>query len=114
MEPTIPYEPPEGYEDYPFLWIYDASGLTDGLDYLNQFVYIEGGWGDFYMRRVVGIAGVVDPAAGQYQLRDAQKRTMSSDPLLIGSVSDDLAFPNEVLYPETSIIQFDLYDILKA
>jgi hypothetical protein len=108
------YEPPDGYEDLPFIWVYDATALTNGTNALNQFVYIKGGWGDFIMRRVVGIASVVNPVGGSFQLRDSQKRNMSSEPIQIGTVGDDLAFPNEVYYPETSIIQFDLYDVLKA
>lgn len=116
MEATIPYEPPQEYEDFPFLWIYDASGLTNGNNYQNQFVYIEGGWGDFIMRRAVGFKGVLNPADGTFQLRDSQKRNMSSEPLYVGGAgaNDDYAFPNEVPYPETTIIQFDLFDILKA
>jgi len=107
------YTPPEGYQDFPFTWAFDGSALTDGTNALNQFVYIQGGWGDFIMRRCVGLASVVNPVGGSFQLRDAQKRPLSSDPVLIGSINDDLAFPNELLYPETSVIGFDLYDVLR-
>lgn len=115
---SIPYQTPDGYEDFPFFWVYDAgvngTNLTNGLDYFNQYVYIQGGWGDFFMRRAVGWGNVLNPSGGQFQLRDAQKRNMSSDPININAVGDDFAFPDEVSYPETSLIQFDLYDVLVA
>ena len=49
------YTPPRGAYDQPFTWVFDATALTDGRDALNQFVYIQGGWGDFILRRVVGV-----------------------------------------------------------
>jgi len=110
------YSPPEGYEDFPFLYVFDgaAAGLVNGTTSLNNFIYIQSGWGDFIMRRVVGLASVINPTGGSFQIRDSQNRPLSSDPVLIGTVNDDLAFPVEVPYPETTKISFDLYDVLLA
>jgi hypothetical protein len=107
------YSAPDGYEDYPFTWAYDGTILTDGQNALNQFVYIQGGWGDFIMRRCAGLGSVVNPAGGSFLLRDSQNRPLASDPVLIGSVNDDLMFPNEVPYRETTKISFDLYNVLR-
>ena len=113
---TAMYAPPQGYEDFPFIYAFDgaAAGLVNGSNALNQYIYIQSGWGDFIMRRCVGLANVIAPAGGSFQLRDSQNRPLSSDPILIGSVNDDLAFPDEVVYPETTKIGFDLYDVLLA
>jgi len=108
------YTPPDGYEDFPFTYVFDGTGLVDGSDALNQYVYIQGGWGDFIMRRCVGLATVVNPTAGgSFLLKDSQNRPLSSDPIVIGSVNDDLMFPNELYYRETSKIGFDLHNVLR-
>ncbi len=41
------YTPPPGYYDLPFIWAFDAANLTDGINYLNNLVYIKGGYGPF-------------------------------------------------------------------
>jgi hypothetical protein len=105
------YRAPDGYEDTPFTWAFDGTNLIAGVNALNQYVYIQRGLGDFIMRRCVGLATVISPATGSFQLRDSQKRSLG-DPMFIGQVNDDLMFPNEVLYPETSLIGFDLYSVL--
>lgn len=116
MTETAMYAPPDGYEDFPFLYVFDgaAVGLVNGSTSLNNFIYIQSGWGDFIMRRCVGMAAVVNPSGGSFQIRDSQNRPLSSEPILIGNVDDDLAFPVEVPYPETTKISFDLYDVLLA
>ena len=56
------YSPPPGYFDLPFTWVYDASQLTNGLPYPNQYVYLQGGYGDFVLRRIVGLSRILDPS----------------------------------------------------
>jgi hypothetical protein len=36
----------------PFTWLFDASGLTDGNTYRNLFISLQGGYGDFLLRRI--------------------------------------------------------------
>ncbi len=106
------YSPPEGFYDLPFIWTFDASALNDGQDYPNQFVYLQGGYGDFIMRRIVGLSRILDPATGQYQINDRQGSYIEADKVFGGS-ADDLMIVPEQRYPETGAVRFDLFKILK-
>lgn len=100
------YTPPDGTYDLPFTWIYDASGLTTGTAYPNQIVYLQGGYGDFVMRRVVGISRLLAGTAS-YQIRDKSNDYIESIPV-IGASADDIGYAPELLYPELGAIRFDL------
>lgn len=106
------YSPPEGYIDLPFTWAYDGSGLTNGLNYLNQNVYLLGGYGDFIMRRVVGLDRLLTAGAGLYQLKDRNNKEFQSLPVIVDGSSELMIVPEQP-YPETGLIRFDLYDIQK-
>jgi FG-GAP repeat len=108
------YRPPEGYYDVPFTWIFDASQLTDGVNALNQFVYIKAGYGDFICRRIVGLASVLNPTTGKFQIKDRYERPIESDPKFVTAPgTDDELLIREIDYPETSNIRFDLYNVLR-
>lgn len=125
------YTPPEGFYDLPFTWVYDASALTDGSDYPNQFVYIQGGYGDFILRRVAGMTrvlhaftGVGFNEGGRYLLYDAQGRPLQGGPICpwsnnfsifggIAPIETDFGMVPEVFYKETSNIKFDLANVLR-
>jgi hypothetical protein len=106
------YRTPPNTYDLPFTWVYDASGLTNGNSYENQTVYIKGGLGDFFLRRVVGIS-LIEPNAGDlassgsYQLQDRNGRYMSDKPIA-GGDADDIGIVPEELYPSTGQIRIDL------
>lgn len=112
MVPT--FNPPGDYYDTPFHWIFDASGLTDGANAQNLSLYIQAGFGDFWLRRIVGMASVVNPTTGQFQIRDASLNYIESDPMFISPASDDQAVIPEIEYPEKNAIRFDLYDVLRV
>ena len=113
------YTPPPGYYDLPFTWAFDASALTNGLNYPNQIVYIKGGYGDFILRRIVGLSQILNPAGGQYQIQDGQKNYIEQYPVFSGgsipglSSADDIGLVPELWYPEQGGIRFDLFKILK-
>src|SRR5579862_8600464 len=119
------YTPPAGYYDLPFTWLYDGSALTDGKDALNQFVYLQGGYGDFILRRMVGFdrlleaATTTDPTVGgRFQTRDRYKAPMQSAPEFAMTRSPtfakpDWGIPHEELFPETGQLSFDLYNVLR-
>ena len=77
----ILYEPPPGYYDLPFTWAYDASALTIGQNYPNQYIYMLGGYGDFICRRMVGLNRLLSTATGQFQIKDGQNNYLQSDPV---------------------------------
>lgn len=109
------YETPEGYYDVPYAYAFDASSLTDGANYPNLSILIQRGFGDFVLRRIAGIQGVVNPSVGQYQIRDAQMYYFQTKPVYAGGGGiDDYPITPEKVYPETNAIRFDLYDILRA
>ena len=107
------YTPPEGYYDQFFIWIYDASSLTDGQNALNQFIYLQRPIGDFVLRRIAGIAGVVNPDGGQFQIKDKDGAYIESDPEYVTTDDDQMVVP-ELHYPEVGSIGFDLYDVLRS
>lgn len=107
------YTPPEGYYDEPFIFVYDASSLSNGQNALNQYVNMDPGIGDFICRRVAGLQSVVNPSGGQFQMRDNQLRYLQSVPL-DAQGTDEIAIPDGVWYSKTGAIRFDLYDILVA
>ena len=105
------YTPPDGFYDLPFTWVYDASQLTNGVAYPNQYVYLQGGYGDFILRRVVGLSRILVNPAGAvpstYQIQDNGGSYIESDPVL-AATADDLAIVPELRYQETGAIKFDL------
>lgn len=101
------YTPPKGSYDLPFTWTFDASGLTNGLAYPNQYVYLQGGYGDFILRRIVGLSRILDPSTGQYQIRDNIQNYIEQTPVF-GVSADDIGVAPELKYDELGAIRFDL------
>ena len=107
------YTPPQGFYDLPFTWVYDASQLTDGASYPNQFIYLLGGYGDFMLRRIVGLSQILDPATGQYQIRKRDSgEYIQSDRTYAVKAFQNYYCP-EIPYRELGNIRFDLYNILR-
>ena len=125
-----PYAPPAGYIDSPFTYIFDPNNpngtqvpLSNGGNYPNLFVNIDSGYGDFILRRVVGLDTILNnSASGQYRLRNMTGSYFESLPVCVGTGgagtvsanSAQLAILPEQLYVELSQIRFDLYDIQMA
>jgi hypothetical protein len=104
------YTPPQGFYDLPFTWCYDASGLTPGVPYPNQYVYLKGGYGDFIMRRVLGMSRIMNPTTGQYQIYDNSSNPLHAFPVF-GASADDIGMAPETRYMETGAIKFDLNNV---
>jgi hypothetical protein len=109
----LEYTTPEGYYDEPFIFVYDASSLLNGMTAMNQSVPMDPAVGTFILRRVVGIRSVVNPVRGQIQIQDALLRYFQSFPVY-ASGTDELAVIPEQKYEPTGAIRFDLYDVLIA
>lgn len=107
------YSSPPGTYDLPFTWGFnDIAQMTNGNDYLNQLVYIKGGYGKFVLRRIVGLNRVLNPTTGQYQIRDGMSNNIEAVPVFAPS-ADDIGILPELIYPEQGGIRFDLYKVLK-
>lgn len=126
---VYPYQPPDGYYDQPFTWVFDGDDLTDGIDALNRFVYIQGGYGTFILRRIVGFDRVLQTwtntvalAGGKFRTYDRFGTPMQSAPVyadgfptgIASAGPSELGIAPEEEYPETGKIAFDLYSVLKA
>jgi hypothetical protein len=111
---TQPYAPPPGTYDLPFTWAFDASGFADGSNPTNSSIYLQGGYGDFKLRRVVGLNRILAAdKTGQFQIQRASKGSyIQSDPVMAEN-SPELAISPEEPYIETGKIWFDLFGILK-
>lgn len=121
------YTPPEGYYDIPMLWPFSVNGFTTGQNYLNQQVPIYAGYGDFILRRIVGIDRVLNNGevapnltVGQFQFRDSQGRYLEEVPQYRGTGNRgglelntaQLAIIPELLFRENTAIRFDLYNVV--
>lgn len=113
MMSDICYQPPVGFVDETYTFVYDAfaNNLVDGNTYLNQTVYIPGGY-DFVLRRIVGIDSVL-ATSGQFQWRGSNQENTSSAPITCGTALRDQLIVPEVFFPQTSQIAFDLYNVSK-
>lgn len=119
------YRPPENRYDLPFTWVFDGTALTDGQDYRKLVVYMQGGYGDFVLRRFLGFNRLLldynDPPAaqgGQFQIFDAQGAPLQAAPIYPGHTSFFRTIAQwgvvpELIYPELSTIKFDLFRVLK-
>lgn len=100
------YTPPEGHYDLPFTWVFNAANLSASLANPNQFVYLQGGYGDFVLRRVVGISRLL-AGSSTYQIKDPNLKPIQSAGI-VGASADDIGIVPELIYPELGAIRFDL------
>jgi hypothetical protein len=107
----IEYQPPQGFVDQYYIYVYDAGSLTDGQNYANLTVQMLGGT-DFVLRRVAGVDSVVAPT-GQYQIRDQNQALFFSKPLTAGTSAAEFLIVPERYYNATAQIAFDLYNVLR-
>jgi len=106
------YQPPVGYVDEFYMYVYDSfqNGLVNGQTYLNQAVYIPGGF-DFVLRRIVGLDSVLATNTGKFQFRGANQENYYSAPIVAATALKDQLIVPEIFYPQQSQIAFDLYNV---
>jgi len=92
--------PDQGFYDQPFIYVFDADALTDGVSYRSLSVPMLTG-SDFLLRRVCGRPNV----CGAMRYYGADGRTMSSR--LYAMQRDQVVVP-EHIYPPDSQIKLDL------
>jgi hypothetical protein len=109
---AVCYQAPVGYVDEFYMYVWDSfqNNAVNGRTYLNQAVYIPGGF-DFVLRRIVGLDSVLAPTTGKFQFRGANQENNYSAPIVAsGAMRDQLIVP-EMFYPQQSQIAFDLYNV---
>lgn len=115
MRPQLArYQTPPGKVDFPFAYIYDASGLTDGLTYRDIQVPLQGD-SDFILRHIAGVNLCVNTAVngGRFNFKNSNRQ------YVIGAAQGGIVFPPnwpvlpEILYPYNSSIYIDLFTVLR-
>lgn len=106
------YSSPPGKLDLPFLWVFDASSLNSGQSYVNLLTYLQGGYGDFLLRRIVGVSRLLSGTA-TFQLQDRDLNPIESVPI-IGATADQILLPGDRLYKELGAIRFSMGPVTLA
>lgn len=109
-----PYWTPDGTLDFPFTYVYDASALTDAVNFQNIAVQLQGD-SAFVLRRIMGVPLCVDTPAngGRFNFRNANGSYAAGNP------SSGIILPNvfpivpEKLYRVNDQIAIDLYKVLR-
>lgn len=106
-----PYFTPAGYVDFPFTYVYDATGLTDGRTYMNIQKQLSGD-SDFILRSIVGAPTVLAEGAdgGKFNFKNASGSYAIQSQIVM---SDVYSVVPEKFYPRDASIVFDLYNVLR-
>ncbi len=109
-----PYVTPPGKYDFPFAYVYDATSLTDGLNYQDIQIPMQGD-SSFILRHIAGVDTCIDTAAngGRFNYKNASRQYANGNP------STGICFPKnwpvlpEKLYKFNEAIWIDLYKVLR-
>lgn len=109
-----PYVTPKGKYDFPFAYVYDATSLTDGSDYQDIQIPMQGD-SDFILRHIAGVNLCVDTPAngGRFNYKNPSRQ------YAVGNPSTGIVFPKnwpvlpEKLYKFNEAIWIDLYNVLR-
>ncbi len=103
---SLVYQVPNGKVDVPYMYVYDAATLTDGVSY-NKLGMLLDPDSDFILRRIVGAQFV----AGKIRTYFPSQRFMQQS--LMNTKANWPVLP-EVVYGAGSQIPFDLGTVAKA
>ena len=112
----IPYQTPPGCHDVPFIYLFNANSLTNGLDYLSQLAQKVDSDSQFILRRIAGANSV----AGFFSYRNASGSYVWKPPINVQgptlgkSNAGDISVLPEKFYPPNGQIRFDLLGVQKA
>lgn len=111
----LPYKTPDGYIDFPFAYVYDGTGLTDGNTY-NQVTKALQGDSKFILRRVMGVDTVVGSgvAGGRWNYRNASGSYTAGNPGSGIVAHKNWVIVPEKVYAENTQIVFDLYNVARS
>lgn len=107
-----PYKTPDGFTDFPFTYVFDGSGLTDGSNVFGLAQPLQGD-ADFILRQVIGADGLVDTAAngGKIQLYNGSMSQMLQSAII---APKNYPLVPEKRYKYNEQIRFDLLKVLRA
>jgi len=107
-----PYRTPEGYTDFPFTYVFDATGITDGINISNLSKAMQGN-SDFILRQIIGTDSCVATPAngGKVQFYNTSKSKMTQAQII---APKNYPLVPEKLYKYNEEISFDLFNTLRA
>lgn len=110
------YQPPPGFQDFPYCWVFDASDLTDSTDAFSVAVAPIQGDGDFILRHTAGVPKVIDTFSngGRVNFYNASKSYANGNPATGIGCPNNYPWVPEKLYPLNSTIFMDFFQVLKA
>src|SRR5450631_3410038 len=86
------YETPAGFRDFPFIYVYDGSGLVNGVNAYSQRVRIDG-TADFILRAIFGFRYVLAVATGKFPFKNYWGSYCSSAPMIMNAVAAGVISP---------------------
>lgn len=104
-----PYRTPPGFYDVPYLYAYDGSALTDGINYRNVPLDVGFDNAGFVLRQIAGRPTI----AARVQVRDSFAPLTAAEELGAALPATYPVCP-EREYRPNSIITFDLFNVLRA
>lgn len=107
-----PYRTPPGCHDVPYIYMFDANGLTNGLDYTaspDLAVKIDGD-ADFILRRIAGASSVAE----FFTYRNRSQSYVWKPPAAVAGPSANITVRPEKFYPKSGQIRFDVLNVAKA
>lgn len=110
-----PYITPPGYRDFPFTYVLDATGLTDGNTYQDIQLPTQGD-SDFILRHIAGVNNCVDTFAngGRWNYKGhARQYAIAATSTGIRAINNWPVVP-EKLFKYNEAIWIDLYTVLRA
>jgi len=111
--PEAVYYTPSGCVDLPFIYVFDASALTDGSTPAPLIKSITSDSdADFVLRAILGVPNCINPAGGGFLLYNysgSQAFDSAYSPF-----ANHYAVVPEKLYPRFNAIKFQLQNVLRA
>ncbi len=111
-----PYQTPQGCHDVPFIYLFDATQLTNGLDFVNQLGIKMDSDSKFILRRIAG----AQSAGKFFSYRNASSSYVWKPAISVlgptggSSNQGDIGVLPEKIYPENGQIRFDVLGVAKA
>lgn len=102
------YKTPEGFLDIPFIYVYDARGLTDGSSLSNLSLPLEDN--DFFLRSIVGVSSCLSNN-GNWSYYNESRSDAQALPI---RRANRYTVAPEKRFPGLSQFRFDLYDVLRS
>lgn len=96
------YETPPGCHDVPFIYLYDATELTNGRSYTDLALKLDGD-SDFILRRIAGVGTLTN----FFAYRNASGSYVWQPLVALAAAQADISVGPEKIYPIDSQIRFD-------